>query len=70
MPGYWCEVHHVEDRATTLRALDKAIGDHLGRVQVGEGVAKSAQHQGAVRARWDRRDAERAAARAAGGAVS
>jgi hypothetical protein len=47
-----------------LRALDKAVGDHLGRVQVGEGAAKSSQHQAAARSRWDRRDAERAAARA------
>lgn len=47
-----------------LRALDKAVGEHLGRVQVGEGAAKSPQHQAAVRARWDRRDAERAAAKA------
>jgi hypothetical protein len=46
-----------------LRALDKAVGEHLGRVEVGEGTAKSAQHQAAVRARWDRRDADRAAAR-------
>jgi hypothetical protein len=46
-----------------LRALDKAVGDHLGRVQVGDGTAKSEQHQRAVRARWDRRDTARAAAR-------
>jgi hypothetical protein len=59
-----------ENRATVvvkisaeLRALDKAVGDHLGRVQVGDGTAKSEQHQRAVRARWDRRDAARAASR-------
>ncbi|MBV8178801.1 MAG: hypothetical protein JO045_08315 [Mycobacterium sp.] len=59
-----------ENRATIvvkisaeLRALDKAVGDHLGRVQVGDATAKSEQHQRAVRARWDRRDAARAAAR-------
>jgi predicted LPLAT superfamily acyltransferase len=59
-----------ENRATVmvkisaeLRALDKAVCDHLGRVQVGDGTAKSEQHQRAVRARWDRRDAARAAAR-------
>lgn len=42
-----------------LRALDKAIGDHLGRLQIGEGPAKSRQHQAAVNARWDRVRAER-----------
>ncbi|MGH3560443.1 MAG: hypothetical protein ACRDTN_01175 [Mycobacterium sp.] len=49
-----------------IRALDKAIGDHLGRVQVGAGAAKSEQHQRAVQARWDRRNAEWAAAREGG----
>lgn len=46
-----------------LRALDKAVGDHLSCVTVGTGRAKSEKHQRAVRARWDRRDAAWAAAR-------
>jgi hypothetical protein len=49
-----------------LRALDKAVGDHLGRVHVGAGRAKSEQHQRAVRARWDRRNESWANARDAG----
>lgn len=44
-----------------LRACDKAIGDHLARVSIGEGVAKSERHQRAANTRWDsaRRDAAR-----------
>ena len=38
-----------------MRLLDKAITDHLGRVHIGPGVAKSQRHQRAVNARWDRR---------------
>lgn len=49
-----------------LRALDKAVGDHLSRVTVGTGRVRSEQHQRAVRARWDRRDADWAAAREGG----
>lgn len=36
-----------------LRACDKAIGDHLAKVVVGEGVAKSERHQRAANTRWD-----------------
>ncbi|AFJ36987.1 hypothetical protein W7S_20180 [Mycobacterium sp. MOTT36Y] len=36
-----------------LRACDKAIGDHLARVQIGEGPAKSERHQRAANSRWD-----------------
>lgn len=36
-----------------LRACDKAIGDHLAKVVIGEGVAKSERHQRAANARWD-----------------
>lgn len=46
-----------------LRALDKAVGDHLGRVNIGEDPAKSEPHQRAVNARWARRRAEHEAAR-------
>lgn len=59
-----------EDRPTVavkisaeLRALDRAVGDHLGRIQIGDGTGKSERHQRAVRARWDARDAARTAAR-------
>lgn len=38
-----------------LRQLDKAIADHLGRVRIGPGVAKSERHQRAVNARWSRK---------------
>jgi hypothetical protein len=38
-----------------MRLLEKAITDHLERVHVGPGVAKSPRHQRAVNARWDRR---------------
>jgi hypothetical protein len=41
--------------STELRPLDKAIADHIGRVRIGVGVAKSDRHQRAVNARWDRR---------------
>jgi hypothetical protein len=42
-----------------MRLLDEAITDHLGRVHIGPGMAKSQFHQRAVNARWDRRrDAE------------
>lgn len=42
-----------------LRLLDKAVADHLGRVRIGVGVAKSERHQRAVNARWQRkREAE------------
>ncbi|UUO01692.1 hypothetical protein M4D79_25525 [Mycolicibacterium novocastrense] len=37
-----------------MRLLDKAIGDHLGHVRIGPGVAKSERHQRAVNARWQR----------------
>jgi hypothetical protein len=50
-----------------LRMLDKAVGDHLGKVQVGAGEAKSERHQRAVNARWDARRAEHEAARKARG---
>lgn len=49
-----------------IRLLDKAIGDHLGRVRVGVGAAKSQQHQQAARSRWDRRNSAWAAARQGG----
>lgn len=49
-----------------LRALDKAVGDHLGRLHIGEGPAKSGRHVAAARARWDRRNAEWASARQGG----
>jgi hypothetical protein len=62
-----------ESRATLLvklsaeiRLLDKAIGDHLGRVRLSAGTAKSPQHQPAVRSRWDRRNEAWAAAREGG----
>jgi hypothetical protein len=51
-----------------IRLLDKAIGDHLARVRVGLGAAKSQQHQRAVQSRWDRRNAAWDAARRGGGA--
>jgi hypothetical protein len=38
-----------------MRLLDKSITDHLGRVHIGPGAAKSPRHQRAVNARWDRR---------------
>lgn len=37
-----------------LRLLDKSIADHLSRVRIGPGVAKSQQHQRAAHARWNR----------------
>jgi hypothetical protein len=37
-----------------LRLLDRATAEHLGRVQIGPGVAKSQRHQRAINARWDR----------------
>ncbi|MGV0788681.1 hypothetical protein ABQF33_17370 [Mycolicibacterium sp. XJ2] len=37
-----------------MRLLDKAVADHVGRVRIGPGVAKSERHQRAVNARWDR----------------
>jgi hypothetical protein len=37
-----------------MRMLDKAVADHLGRVRIGPGVAKSERHQRAVNARWNR----------------
>lgn len=53
-----------ENRPTTLvklsaemRLLDKAVADHLGRVRVGVGVAKSERHQRAANARWKQREA-------------
>lgn len=45
-----------------LRALDRAVAEHLSKVQIGV-PAKSDRHVAAVRARWDRRDAAWAAAR-------
>jgi hypothetical protein len=50
-----------------LRALDRAVGDHLGRVTIGEGAGKSPQHQAAANARWTARRAEHEAARVARG---
>jgi hypothetical protein len=50
-----------------LRALRKAIGDHLAKVALDDGPAKSEQHQRAANARWDRRRAEHEAARRARG---
>lgn len=41
--------------STEVRMLEKAVGDHLSRVQVGVGVAKSDRHQRAAKSRWDRR---------------
>ena len=38
-----------------MRLWDKAITDHLGRVHIGPGAAKSQRHQRSVNARWDRR---------------
>jgi hypothetical protein len=49
-----------------IRLLDKAIGDHLGRVHVSLGAAKSQQQQQAARSRWDRRNAAWDAAREGG----
>ena len=40
-----------------MRLLEKSVGDHLGRLELGVGSAKSEQHQKAVRSRWDKRDA-------------
>ncbi|MDX1885363.1 hypothetical protein [Mycolicibacterium sp. 120270] len=40
--------------STELRLLDKAVADHLSRVRIGPGVAKSERHQRAVNARWQR----------------
>ena len=37
-----------------MRLLDKAVADHLGRVRIGPGIAKSERHQRAVNARWTR----------------
>jgi hypothetical protein len=37
-----------------MRLLGKAIQDHLGRVRVGPGIAKSERHQRAVNACWQR----------------
>lgn len=37
-----------------MRMLEKATADHLGRVRIGPGVAKSERHQRAASARWDR----------------
>jgi hypothetical protein len=48
-----------------LRALDRAVAEHLGKIQVGV-PAKSERHVAAVRARWERRDAAWAAARDGG----
>jgi len=42
-----------------LRLLDKAIVDHLSRIRIGTGVAKSERHQRAVNARWRYRDEQR-----------
>lgn len=36
-----------------MRACDKAVGDHLAKVVVGEGLAKSERHQRAANSRWD-----------------
>lgn len=44
-----------------MRLLDKAVSDHLGRVNIGPGVAKSQRHQRAGNARWDRRRQENGA---------
>ena len=38
-----------------LRALDKSVVDLCSRLNLGIGQAKSARHQKAARARWDRR---------------
>jgi hypothetical protein len=46
------------------RALRRAVGDHLAKVSLDDGPAKSEQHQRAARARWDARDNQLAAARA------
>jgi hypothetical protein len=37
-----------------MRLLDKCVTDHLARVRIGPGVAKSERHQRAVNARWQR----------------
>lgn len=37
-----------------MRLLDRAVADHLGRVRIGPGIAKSERHQRAVNARWNR----------------
>ncbi|MBN7411165.1 hypothetical protein IUQ87_07490 [Mycobacteroides abscessus subsp. abscessus] len=37
-----------------IRLLDKAVADHLARVRIGPGIAKSERHQRAVNARWQR----------------
>ncbi len=44
--------------SSELRLLDRAVADHLGRVVLGEGPAKSPQHRAAANARWDARRAE------------
>jgi hypothetical protein len=36
-----------------MRLLDKAITDHLGRVHIGPGVAKSQRHQPGWDRNWD-----------------
>jgi hypothetical protein len=46
-----------------MRAVSKAMLDHLGRVSLDDEPAKSPQHQAAVNARWNRRRAEHEAAR-------
>lgn len=38
-----------------MRMLEKAVADHLGRVRIGPGVAKSERHQRAVNTRWQRK---------------
>jgi hypothetical protein len=37
-----------------IRGCDRQITDLIGRVSLDEAPAKSARHQKAVRARWDR----------------
>lgn len=49
-----------------LRMLEKHRSDMLARLSLDTGPAKSARHQRAANARWDRRDAHRAAARQGG----
>jgi hypothetical protein len=49
-----------------LRGCERAVIDAVGKVNAGLGPAKSARHQRAARSRWDRRDAQWAAARREG----
>lgn|SRR5574337_292905 len=53
--------------SSEIRNAPKAQAQHLGYLSLTANTGKSAQHQAAVNARWDRRRAEHDAAREAKG---